>query len=91
MTYVSPTNSKILYGTKPHVAADGLQQAVVKVRLRDHNNRPVANKQVEILTDRQDGVNIIQPQRTDAEGLALAFITATDAGEVTVSARVLPD
>lgn len=91
MTYVSPTNSKILYGTKPHVAADGLQQAVVKVRLRDHNNRPVANKQVEILTDRQTGITIVQPQRTDAEGLALAFITATDAGVVNVSARVLPD
>lgn len=91
MTHVSPTNSKILYGTKPRVAADGLQQAVVKVRLRDHNNKPVADKQVEILTDRQDGITIIQPQRTNADGLALAFITATDAGTVMVSARVLPD
>lgn len=91
MTYVSPTNSKILYGTKPTVAADGAQRAAVKVRLRDHNNQPVANKQVEILVDRQDGVTIVQPQRTDNDGLALAFITATTIGVVNVSARVLPD
>lgn len=89
MSYVSPENSKLLYGTKSQVPADGVSPGVVKIRLRDHKNRPVANRQVELFANRDDVV-ITQPPVTDTDGLALAYVTSTAAGPVTISGRVVP-
>lgn len=90
MSYVSPQNSKLLYGSKPQVLADGTQAAVVKIRLRDHWNRPVAGRQTEIIADHSDA-QITQPGPTDDEGLALAYVRSTTPGPVNITARVLPE
>ncbi len=89
MSGVSSEHSKILYGTNPHVAADGVQSAIIKVRLRDYDDKPVAGRQAEILADRED-VQIDQPGPTDEEGLALAYVRTTTPGPVVITARVLP-
>lgn len=89
MSYVSPENSKLLYGTSPHIAADGTQQAVIKIRLRDNDNRPVAGRQVELISDRED-VSIVQPGLTDIRGTALAYATTSTPGPVTINGRVIP-
>jgi hypothetical protein len=89
MSYVSPEHSKLLYGTQPHVPADGVQQGVVKIRLRDDEDKPVAGRQVEILADRGD-VTIVQPGLTDANGAALAYVTSAVPGPVNISGRVIP-
>lgn len=90
MSYVSPQNSKILYGSKPQVLADGLKAAVVKIRLRDHWNKPVAGRQTEIVAD-VPTAQITQPGPTDDEGLALAYVRSTTPGPVNITARVLPE
>lgn len=89
MNNLSPENSGIFYGTKPHVAADGTQQATIKVRLRDYQNRPVVGRQAEIIADSPDVV-IIQPGPTDAAGLATASVSKATPGIVNITARVLP-
>lgn len=89
MSNLSPENSGIFYGTKPHVAADGVQKATIKVRLRDYQNRPIAGRQAEIVADRED-VIIEQPGLTDATGTATATVRTTTPGPVIVTARVLP-
>lgn len=89
MSYISPENSKILYGARARVRADGTEVGVVKVRLRDHRNKPVPNRYVELSASRSD-VTITQPPATDAEGLALGYVTSTVPGPVTISGRVLP-
>lgn len=89
MSNLSPENSGIFYGTKPHVAADGVQKATIKVRLRDYQNQPVAGRQAEIIADRDD-VIIEQPGLTDSTGTATATIRTTTPGPVIVTARVLP-
>ena len=89
MSYVSPENSKILYGSKPQVLADGTHAAVIKIRLRDHWNRPVAGRQTEILAN-VETAQITQPGPTDNEGLALAYVRSSVPGPVNVTARVLP-
>jgi hypothetical protein len=89
MSYVSAENSRLLYGTQPHVPADGVQQGVVKIRLRDDRDQPVAGRQVELLADRA-GVTIVQPGLTDANGAALAYITSDVPGPVNISGRVVP-
>lgn len=91
MTFVSPTNSKLLYGTKPTATADGTEQIVVKARLRDEKNQPVANRLVEFAADRE-GVIITQPtQPTGADGLAVGYVAAVTPGPVNISAVVHPE
>lgn len=90
MSYVSPTNSKVLYGSKPQVLADGTQAAVVKIRLRDHWNRPVAGRQTELVAD-VNTVQITQPGPTDNDGLALGYVRSSTPGPVNITARVLPE
>jgi hypothetical protein len=90
MSYVSPTNSKILYATRPHVAADGTTAAVIKVRLRDHENNPVANRQAQLYSANTN-ITITQPGLTNVNGLALAYVRSSTPGQVTISARVLPE
>lgn len=88
MSYVSPEHSKLLYGSKPQVLADGSSAAVVKIRLRDDCDRPVAGRQVEIIAD-VETAQITQPGPTDNEGLALAYVRSTTQGPVNITARVL--
>jgi hypothetical protein len=89
MSNLSPENSGIFYGTKPYVAADGVQTATIKVRLRDYQNLPIIGRQAEIIADREDVV-IVQPGLTDSTGTATATVSTTVPGPVTISARVLP-
>jgi hypothetical protein len=90
MSYVSPEHSKLLYGSKPQVLADGSKAAVVKIRLRDACDRPVAGRQVEIMAD-VETVEITQPGPTDNDGLALAYVRSTTPGPVNITGRVLPE
>jgi hypothetical protein len=89
MSCVSPERSKLLHGAKPHVLADGTHAAVIKIRLRDPWDRPVAGRQAEIIAD-VNTVQITQPGITDDEGLALAYVRSTTPGPVNITARVLP-
>jgi len=89
MSNVQPANSRILHGSSPHVPADGTHQAVVKVRLRDHNDQPVAGRQAQLSASRA-GVTIQQPGLTDEHGLALGYVTADTVGPVNITAVVLP-
>jgi hypothetical protein len=89
MSYVSPAHSKLLYGAQPHVLANGVQQGIVKIRLRDDHDQPVAGRQVELIADRAN-VAIEQPGLTDANGTALAYVTSTVPGPVNISGRVVP-
>lgn len=89
MSYVSAENSSLLYGTARQIAADGEQSGVVKVVLRDHNNRPVSGRRVELLTDRED-VTIVQPPLTNDAGVALGYVRTSTVGPVAVTGRVIP-
>jgi hypothetical protein len=89
MTNASPLHSKLLYGAKPLVAADGVQKAVVKVRLRDCDDNPVVGRQTQLVASRNDVV-IDQPGLTDANGLALGYVSTTTPGPVNITAQVLP-
>jgi hypothetical protein len=86
---VDPNHSRLLFGTKPRALADGDTAIVVKVRLRDSHDRPVTNRQVELMADR-DGVTIEQPDPTDENGLALGYVRATTPGPVNITGVVLP-
>lgn len=89
MSYVSPVNSKLLYGTKPEARADGVARIAVKARLLDENNKPVAGRLVEFAADRA-GVIIEQPtQPTGADGLAVGFVSAVTPGPVNISASAM--
>lgn len=91
MSYVSPINSKLLYGTKPNVPADGTSTVAVKARLRDENGHFVAGRMVEFMADR-DGVIITQPTTpTGPDGLAIGFVTAVTPGPVNITALVYPE
>ena len=88
MTTVSPTRSKLLYGTRPLAKADGVETIAVKVKLLDSLDRPVANTQVELVADRA-GVTIEQPPPTDENGLAVGLVRATTPGPVSIRAAVV--
>lgn len=91
MTYVSPTNSKLLYGTKPNVPADGVAKVAVKARLRNEKGEFVASRMVEFIADRA-GVIIEQPTNpTGVDGLAVGFVTAVTPGPVNITALVHPE
>lgn len=91
MSYVSPTNSKLLYGNKPHALSDGAAKIAVKARLLNEKNRPVANRRVEFAADRE-GVIIEQPQEpTGPDGLAVALVSAVTPGPVNITAVVYPE
>lgn len=89
MSYVSPENSKLLYGTDSRVLADGTDVGVVKVRLRDHKNQPVPNRLV-VLSASRENVTIIQPPVTNADGIALGYVKSSTAGPVTISGTLMP-
>ena len=88
MITISPTNSKILYGARPLILANGLDGAAIKIRLRDTDNNPVADRQAELVADREDVV-VIQPGLSNNEGLSVGYLKATKSGPVTIRARAL--
>lgn len=70
------------------VPADGQSQLVVTVQLKDKKNNPVPGETV-IIQVSGTGNTITQPaQVTDANGMASARVTATKAGQKTISAQV---
>jgi hypothetical protein len=78
MAAVSAYLSKLFYGTKPQVAADGIASIVVKIRLRDVNDRPLAGYRVTLHCEQQ--VEIEQPDLTNAEGYACGKVRSAVAG-----------
>jgi hypothetical protein len=89
MSTPDPAQSKLLFGNDHQAVADGVAAVVVKVRLRDSLGRPVSGRLVELMADR-NGVDITQPDPTDAKGLALGYVRATTPGAVNISGAVLP-
>lgn len=85
----SPNTSKLLYGTSPHVRADGEEAGVVTVRLRDDCNRPVAGRTVVLAANRND-VTIQQPGPTNAEGLAVGYVRTNVPGPVSITGTIQP-
>lgn len=91
MKKISPTNSKVLYGSRPLILANGLDSAVVKIRLRDEDNNPINERQAQIIVDRDD-VTVVQPNLSDNTGLGIGYIGTKTIGPVTVRVRALsPD
>lgn len=88
-TNASPHNSKLLYGAKPQIPANGQDPGIVKIRLRDDRGRPVAGRTVVLTADRDD-VTIEQPGPTDAAGAAFGYVRTTVPGPVVVSGTILP-
>jgi hypothetical protein len=88
-TNASPLKSKLLYGAKPQVPANGQDPGIVKIRLRDDRGRPVTGRTVLLTADR-DNVTIEQPGPTDAEGAAFGYVRTTVPGPVVVSGTILP-
>lgn len=88
---ISPTNSKVLYGARPLILANGIDGAAIKIRLRDENNNPVVDRQAEIIPDRSDVV-VVQPPLSNNEGLSIGYIKSSTIGPVTIKVRALsPD
>jgi hypothetical protein len=91
MSYVSPADSKLLYGTKPSVPADGEAFVAVKARLRNERGQFVAGRFVEFIADRE-GVIITQPaEPTGEDGLAVGYVRAVTPGPVNITALVHPE
>lgn len=78
MAAVSAYLSKLFYGTKPQVAADGVASIVVKVRLRDVNDRPLEGYRVTLHCEQM--VEIEQPDLTNADGYAFGKVRSSVAG-----------
>lgn len=85
----SPNTSKLLYGTKPQVRANGEDAGVVTVRLRDDCNQPVSGRIVLLSADRND-VEIEQPGPTNAEGLAIGYVRSNVPGPVNITGTIQP-
>lgn len=88
MITISPTNSKVLYGARPLILANGIDGAAIKIRLRNNENEPVIDRQAEIIADRDDVV-VVQPGLTNNEGLSIGYIRSTTIGPVTLRVRAL--
>lgn len=86
---VSAANSKITLGNRPYAISNGADDIIVKVRLRDYDNQPIPNRLVELIAD-SENVSIVQPELTDSDGAAIGYITATEPGDVAVTAIVYP-
>lgn len=87
MPAVSPYYSRIFAGTVPVVAADGASRIAIKVRLRDVNDKPVAGRQVVLVSD-LDEVEIEQPELTDEHGRAVGFAVSATPGQAKITAIV---
>lgn len=90
MSAVSRYLSRLYYGTKPTVLADGQQQIAVKVRVFDVNGVPLAGHRVTLVAD-VAGVTIDQPFLTNSQGYCVGLISSITPGEVNISAYVSSD
>lgn len=88
MRQISPTLSRIFYGNRPLILANGIDGASVKVRVKDTTGAPYADMQAELVADR-DGVVVVQPGLTNNEGLSVGYIKSTTTGPVTLRCRIL--
>jgi hypothetical protein len=88
-TNASPHTSKLLYGAKPQIPATGTDAGIVKIRLRDDQDRPVQGRTVVLTADREDVV-IEQPGPTDEEGAAFGYVRTIVPGPVIISGTILP-
>jgi hypothetical protein len=88
-TNASPHTSRLLYGTRPLVAANGTDAGVVTVRLRDDQNRPVQGRTVILTADREDVV-ITQPAPTDEDGWAIGYVRTNVPGPVVIHGAIQP-
>lgn len=88
MQTFSPTNSKLLHGNRPFVLANGKDTAAIKIRLRDNDNQPIVDRQVELVATGEN-VIVMQPALTKPDGTTIGYITATSPGVVTIKARTL--
>jgi hypothetical protein len=97
MATFSPTNSLLLHGNRPFVLADGKDSATVKIRLRDTDNNPIAGGFVQLYIDPWKTpvdpaeIKFSGPVKTDVDGNALAYVTATTPGNYQIYARTLVD
>ena len=87
MKQISATFSRVFYGNRPLVLANGVDGAAVKVRVKNVANEPMQEMQVELVTDRD--VLVVQPGLTNAEGLAIGYVRADTPGPVRLRCRVL--
>lgn len=88
MRQISPTLSRIFYGNRPLILANGLDGASVKVRVKDTAGNPMDGMQAEIVASRE-GVEVVQPGLTNNEGLAVGYVKSTTTGPVTLRVRIL--
>jgi hypothetical protein len=88
MKQISPTLSRIFYGNRPLILANGIDGAAIKIRVKNTDNEPMADMQAEFVADR-DGVELVQPTLTNNEGSAVGYVKATTIGPVTLRVRVL--
>lgn len=90
MPAVSRYLSRLYYGTKPTVAADGVAEIAVKALILDVNGAPVHGHQVTLAAD-VDGVDITQPPPTNSRGYSVGTVRSTTPGEVNITAYVDTD
>ena len=88
MKQISPTLSRIFYGNRPLILANGIDGAAFKVRVKDTDGEPMEGMQVEVVPSRDD-VILVQPNLTNNEGLAIGYIKSNTTGPVTLRCRVL--
>lgn len=87
MAAISPYLSRLFYGTKPSVSADGIKTIAVKARIRDVNNQPLVGHRVTLYAD-HPASSIVQPYLTDERGYATGLVSCSFPTSVTITARV---
>lgn len=88
MRQISPTLSRVFYGNRPLVLANGIDGASVKIRVKDTEDQPMYGMQAEIIASRE-GVEVVQPSLTNNEGLSVGYVKSTSNGPVTLRVRIL--
>lgn len=87
----APTGTQSSLTVTPTTAiADGVQVVGATVVVQDNQGQPVANVPVALVVTPNTGVNLVQPELTNASGQASGSFTATVAGSYQVSAVVGP-
>lgn len=90
MPAVSRYLSRLYYGTKPSVLADGVAEIAVKALILDVNGAPVHGHVVTLAAD-VEGVVIEQPPPTNSRGYAVGTVRSITPGEVNITAFVGTD
>lgn len=87
MAAISRHLSRMFYGTKPSVRADGVKQIAVKVRVRDVNDQPLAGHRVTLFAD-HPAAEISQPYLSDEKGYAVGLVSCSAEAFVTITAEI---